>query len=155
MSIFYRISKNNMKESKMFGKYYGRAVHTDTVDLTQVAEEIQANTTAKRADVLAVLTEMINVMQRELCESKRVKIDGLGTFKVTFSSTGVNDIKEYSAKDCIKRFRIVFTPEYTIDKSSGKGRRDAPLLRNVKAVELPYNPNDPNAKPEGGDEPNP
>ena len=150
MSIFYRLNKNNMKESKMFGKYYGRAVHTDTVDLSRVAEAIQENTTAKKADVLAVLTEMVNVMQRELCDSKRMKIDGLGSFKVTFSSTGVNDPKEYNAKDCIKRYRIVFTPEYSIDNSSGKRRRDTPLLRYAKAQEVPFNPID--TKPDtGGD----
>ena len=51
MSIFYRLSQNNMDGSKMFGKWYGRAVHLNTIDLADIAKQIQANTTAKEADV--------------------------------------------------------------------------------------------------------
>ena len=140
MSIFYRLSQNNMDGSKMFGKWYGRAVHLNTVDLAAIAKQIQANTTAKEADVKAVLTELIEVMQRELQNSNRVRLDGIGTFKVTFASKGADTAKEYNPTECVKKFRIVFTPEYTTVKSAeGKRRKDTPLLRNCKAQELPLN----------------
>ena len=156
MSIFYRLHQNNVADSKMFGKWYGRARHLNTVNLAMLAEEIQANTTAKAADVYAVLKELVNVMQRELLNSNRVKIDGLGTFKVSFSSAGADSAKEYNAKDCIKKFRILFQPEYGKDDH---GRRDTPMLRNAKAQELPYNDvkkeTDDGGDTPGGDEPNP
>ena len=140
MSIFYRLSQNNMDGSKMFGKWYGRAVHLGTINLAGIAEQIQANTTAKEADVKAVLTELVEVMQRELQASNRVRIDGIGTFKVTFASKGADTAKEYNPTECVKKFRIIFTPEYTTVKGAeGKRRKDTPMLRNCKAQELPVN----------------
>ena len=140
MSIFYRLHQNNMDGSKMFGKWYGRAVHLNTVDLADIAKQIQANTTAKEADVKAVLTELVTVMQRELQASNRVRIDGIGTFKVTFASKGADTADEWSSLDCVKKFRINFMPEYTTVKAGdGKRRKDTPLLRNCKAKELPVN----------------
>ena len=156
MSIFYRLSQNNMDGSKMFGKWYGRAVHLNTVDLDNIAQQIQANTTAKMADVKAVLTELVEVMQRELQNSNRVRLDGIGTFKVTFASKGADSAKEYNPTECVKKFRIIFTPEYTTVKSAeGKRRKDTPLLRNCKAQELPLNTVVKEEDEEGGDQPEP
>ena len=156
MSIFYRLSQNNMDGSKMFGKWYGRAVHLSTVNLAGIAEQIQANTTAKKADVLAVLTELVEVMQHELEASKRVRIDGIGTFKVTFASKGADTAKEYNPTECVKKFRINFMPEYTTVKTAGgKRRKDTPLLRACKAQELPVNTVIHGDDDEGGDEPQP
>ena len=156
MSIFYRLSQNNMDGSKMFGKWYGRAVHLNTVDLADIAKQIQANTTAKEADVKAVLTELIEVMQRELQNSNRVRLDGIGTFKVTFASKGADTADEWSSLDCVKKFRINFMPEYTTVKAGdGKRRKDTPLLRNCKAKELPVNTVIHGDDEEGGDDQNP
>ena len=156
MSIFYRLSQNNMDGSKMFGKWYGRAVHLNTVDLNDIAKQIQANTTAKEADVMAVLTELVEVMQRELQASSRVRLNGIGTFKVTFASSGADTADLWSALDNVKKFRINFMPEYTTVKTAGgKRRKDTPLLRNCKAQELPVNTVIHGDDDEGGDEPQP
>ena len=145
-----------MDGSKMFGKWYGRAVHLNTVTLNDIAMQIQANTTAKEADVKAVLTELIEVMQRELQNSNRVRLDGIGTFKVTFASKGADTADDWSSLDCVKKFRINFMPEYTTVKTSeGKRRKDTPLLRNCKAKELPVNTVIHGDDEEGGEEPQP
>ena len=123
MSIFYRLHQNNMDGSKMFGKWYGKAVHTQVVSTAEL-------------DILAVLTELSTTMKKELLDSKRVKINGLGSFKVSFSSKGADSAKEYSTKDCVKRFRILFQPEVSTDEY---GRRTHELLRGAKAQELPKN----------------
>jgi hypothetical protein len=51
----------------------------------------------------------------------------------TFSSAGADSAKEYNAKDCIKKFRIIFQPEYSRDEF---GHRTTHLLRGAKAQEL-------------------
>lgn len=136
MSIFYRLHQNNMDGSKMFGKWYGKAVHTQVVSTAELASIMQENCTVKYSDILAVLTELSTTMKKELLDSKRVKINGLGSFKVSFSSKGADSAKEYSAKDCVKRFRILFQPEVSTDEY---GRRTHELLRGAKAQELPKN----------------
>ena len=159
MSIFYRLKQNNIADSKMYGKWYGKAVHTQVVSTAQLASIMQENCTVKYSDIQAVIAELVTTMKRELLDSKRVKINGLGSFKVSISSRGADSAKEYNAKDCVKRYRILFQPEVTTDEY---GRRTHELLRGAKAQELPKNDVDkgdgteetPDA-PAGGDDQNP
>ena len=94
----------------MFGKYYMRAVITNTVDTDTVATRIQQNASVKKSDVLAVLAELSEVIHEYLIDGKAVKLDGIGTFKVAISSEGsVSASEATSAK--IKNERVNFMPE--------------------------------------------
>lgn len=78
MSIFYRLYQNKLKDSKSFGKYYARAIHTDTVDLDDIADVIERNCTLKRSDVKACLTELVEVMRDALQEFQQGAPQRLG-----------------------------------------------------------------------------
>ena len=82
MAVIYKIYKNNNKKNAGFGKYYARAIHNGTANLDDISAIIERNCSMKKSDVKAVLTELVEVMTTHLQDSKRVKIDGLGTFKV-------------------------------------------------------------------------
>ena len=41
---------------------------------------LQRNCTVKKADILAVLDELVETMRDQLQDSKRVKLDGFGSF---------------------------------------------------------------------------
>lgn len=45
MAVFYKLYQDNRKTSSNQGKWYARAVHTGTVDIDDLAEEMQANCT--------------------------------------------------------------------------------------------------------------
>ena len=76
----YKIYMNNNKKNlKTYKKFYARAVHLGTAQLADMAEKIQASCSVKKSDVLAVLTELAEVMTTELQDSKVVKIAGLGS----------------------------------------------------------------------------
>ena len=66
MALLYRLYQNNRKNSEFSGKWYARAVFTNMIDLDGIAERIQRNSTAKKSDCLAVLTEMVEVLRDEL-----------------------------------------------------------------------------------------
>lgn len=91
--------------------WYGRAVHQTTVDLESIAERIQRNCSLKKSDVMGVLTEMVEVMNDEMQNSNKVKIDGLGTFYINIKSSGTIDEKDYNANENIKGFRVKFLAE--------------------------------------------
>ena len=82
MTVKYKLYQEKRKDSKHHGKWYARAIVNDVVHLDAISQEIQDNTTAKKADVYAVLTELVNVMSRHLRNGDRVVIDGFGSFKV-------------------------------------------------------------------------
>ena len=81
MALNYRLYQSNRKDNTK-GKWYARVAHTSTIDTNGLAAIMQANCTVKRSDILAVISELVEVMTTELQNSKRVRIDGFGTFKL-------------------------------------------------------------------------
>lgn len=47
-----------------------------------LAEKMQRNCSVKRSDVKAVLTELVEIMNDEQHAFHRVKLEGLGSFKI-------------------------------------------------------------------------
>lgn len=137
MSVMYRKYQNkNVKNQKCFGKWYARAVTVATMSTDQVSEKIEANCSMKRADVLAVLSEMAVVIKDALNDSKRVVIDGLGAFKPTLHTTPAETSKDFSAGKNVKSIGILFQPQ-TIVTSDGKHVKK--LMEYANATELPKN----------------
>lgn len=118
MAVFYRLYQNKLKNSKVYGKYFARTVHTDMVDLDDIAEVIERNCTLKRSDVKACLTELVEVMRDKMQSSSKVRINGLGIFKINVKSTGVDTPKDFKGTNIIG-YRVAFTPEHTVIKSKG------------------------------------
>ena len=125
MSHLYKLVQNaNEKMTGAFGKWYARPVYTGTIDLDGIAERIQRNSTAKKSDAKAVLTEMVEVITDALQASQRVHINGFGTFKVGMSSKGADDVKKFNILENLKGVRILFQPETSVDKGSHKRVRN-------------------------------
>ena len=139
MSVFYRLHQDKSKNTVRSGKWYARAVPTAVINTRQLAEIMQRNCTVKKSDILAVLDELVETMRDQLQDSKRVKLDGFGSFKIGVSSIGAATANEFSAANHIKGMHIVFTPERTQD-STGKSVKQ--FLQGAKAVELPVNANE-------------
>jgi len=119
--IFYKLIQNKNEEMpKAFNKWYARPVVTETIDLDYIAERIQRNSTAKKSDAKAVLTEMVEVITDALQCSQRVKIDGFGAFKVGISSRGADSEEDYSTAEHVRGMRIIFQPETQTDPSTRK-----------------------------------
>ena len=119
--IFYKLIQNKNEEMpKAFNKWYARPVVTETIDLDYIAERIQRNSTAKKSDAKAVLTEMVEVITDALQSSQRVKIDGFGAFKVGISSRGADSEEDYSTAEHVRSLRIIFQPETQTDPSTRK-----------------------------------
>ena len=130
MALYSLYQNKNEKMTGSFQKWYARPVVTDTKSLTDVALEIQENTTAKEADAYAVLKEMKNVLIKWLKEGYRIKIEGLGSFKLGLRSKGADSVEKFSVTENIKSTRVIFTPEVEVDSATGK--RYKPLIRSVR-----------------------
>ena len=112
--------------------WYGRAVHPSTVNLDAVADRVQQNCSMKKADVLAVLTEMIETMKVEMQNGNKVCLDGFGTFYINLRSKGSLTEEDFNANEFIKGFRVKFLAEGK--KQNGKITRTfTDGLRVVKA----------------------
>ena len=84
MLVFYKLRQEKRQTSKNKGKWYARAVVTEMVDITMLANIMQQNCTVKKSDILAVIAELVEVMKQQLQDSKNVRLDGFGTFRIGF-----------------------------------------------------------------------
>ena len=136
MSVFYRLHQDQSTGTKRSGKWYARAVSTAVINTRQLAEIIQRNCTVKRSDVMAVLEELVEVMKDQMQDSKRVKLDGFGSFKIGIESKGAQTAGKYSVSEHVKGLHVVFMPERTTDSGGNKSKQ---FLQGCRVEELPLN----------------
>ena len=113
MPVFYRLHQDQSVGTKRSGKWYARMVPTATINTRILAEIIQRNCTVKKSDVMAVIEELVEVMKDQMQDSKRVKLDGFGSFKIGINCKGARSAKAFTVNDNIEDLHVVFTPERT------------------------------------------
>jgi predicted histone-like DNA-binding protein len=136
MAVFYRLHQDQSTGTKRSGKWYARAVPTAVIGTRQLAEIIQRNCTVKKSDVMAVLEELVEVMKDQMQDSKRVKLDGFGSFKIGIESKGAQTAGKYSVSEHVTGLHVVFMPERTTDSGGNKSKQ---FLQGCKVEELPLN----------------
>lgn len=136
MSVFYRLSQVTSPKAKGYGKWYPRAVITETIDTDKLAEIMQRNCTVKKADILAVISELIETMADQLQNSKRVKLNGFGSFKIGITGEGADKAADFSVSKNIKGLHVLFQPEV---KTDGNGQRQKTFITGCSVQEAPKN----------------
>ncbi len=131
--LYYRKYKNNNSHSKGYGKWYARAINMETVEIEAIADKMQANCTVKRADILAVLSELGPTIKDMLQESKRVHIPYVGYLKLGISTTGEAEAEKFSARQNVKGVHVIFQAE----KRATNGIRLNTLTDGVVVTEVP------------------
>ena len=136
MSVLYRLSKVTSPKAKGYGKWYPRAVITQTVDTEMLATIMQRNCTLKKADIVAVISELIETMADQLQDSKRVKLNGFGSFKIGIRGEGADSAADFSISKNIKGLHVLFQPEV---KTDGSGLRQKTFITGCSVQEAPKN----------------
>lgn len=129
MAVSYKIKKYVNTASKKNGYFFARSIVTDQMDMDAVATKVQQNCSMKKSDVLAVINELVEVVTEAIQDSKRVKLDGFGSFKIGLSGTLAPSLEDFSLNN-IKGFHVIFQPEYKVDAA---GKRTVKMLDGVKA----------------------
>ena len=91
MSQKFKKLQNQNDDSTAFGKWFATAVYDQHfIETEELAEFIQTQASVKKSDIKAVLDELGSAMKHFFELGQKVKLDGIGIFKVGFSSIGVN-----------------------------------------------------------------
>ncbi len=111
MSVNYKLvqKKHPTKKSEP-AKWY--AVPNSARPLAQKAltRAATANTTTAPIELEAAIELLAAFIPQQLQQGHTVNVPGLGTFRLTFKSEGVEDINLFNAGLMIKSPRVVFTP---------------------------------------------
>ena len=111
MSQKYIKMQNKNRDSAAFGKYFATAVYDKKfVETDELASFIQQQASVKKSDIGAVLDELGEAMKHYFELGQKVRIKGLGIFKVGFSSIGVTKAEDVSSATITDR-HVLFQPE--------------------------------------------
>jgi len=116
--VIYDMYKDNNVSSKSYGHVFGRLVHTETVDTRKLSRHIKEHGSPYTEDVvLGVLTKAESCILEMLLESKKVKIDGLGTLYLMAENKkgGELTIEEFNPKTSLRGLHIRFLPDSTTE----------------------------------------
>ena len=150
MAVLYRLAKNNNEYNASYGKWFAQSVMTETVDTDALATIMQRNCTVKKSDIRAVITELIETMQDQLQNSKRVKLNGFGAFKIGIENVrrGAESADKFDARKNIKALHVLFQPEVKTDSS---GQRQKTFISGCGVQEAPKNDVDTSKPKESGE----
>ena len=111
MSQKFVKTRNNNPQSPAYGKYYAQAAYDENfIETEEIAAFIQQQATLKKSDIIATLSELGEAIKHFFELGQKVRLDGVGIFKVGFSSIGVDKAEDCTASTITTR-RILFSPE--------------------------------------------
>lgn len=109
--MHYTLKKENRPMLKNYGRYKAVAVHYNTVTTERLCEEIQNNCTLKKGDVMAVLSELSDLLIQHLQDGDKVRLDGIGLLKIEIESEKVDRPEDFNVRRDVRHFRIHLLPE--------------------------------------------
>ena len=111
MSQKFTKLQNKNDESTAYGKWFATAVYDQHfIETEELANYIQQQASVKKSDIKAVLDELGGAMKHYFELGQKVKLEGIGIFKVGFSSIGAATKEDCSASNITTR-RVLFQPE--------------------------------------------
>ena len=100
-----------------------------------LALRISERCTVTEPDILAVISALVFEMNQVLKDGNRVKLDGLGTFRVGIHSQGVQKAEDFNAQRDIYGAHVLFSPTVTIDAMKRRVKTLISGLRIQEAVQ--------------------
>ena len=112
--IFYLLKQNNIKNSKVKGKWFAHGKTVEVLNTRKMANHISEHGSIYTPDVVfGVLEKFRSCLLEMLLNSKRVKIDGLGIFFTTLENEagGAAKKEDFSPSKNLKGLHIRFLPD--------------------------------------------
>ena len=112
--IIYEVYQNQNEHSRAFGKFYARVKYLESMNTRRLSNHIAEHGSIYTPDVVyGVMEKFRSCLIEMLLESKRVKIEGLGTFYATIecSKGGAVSKDKFNVQKNIEGLHIRFLPE--------------------------------------------
>lgn len=102
------VERKDPQNPEVPGKYYAQAQARGEAGIREMSQRIQQMCTVTRADVLAVLTALEDVIAESLSNGEIVRLGELCSLRVSLSSDGTDTKEEFHSRLITKK-RILFT----------------------------------------------
>ena len=118
--ILYEVKQNQNSSSVAYGKWFAQVKTLETLNTRKLAQHISEHGSIYTPDVVyGVLEKFRSCLLEMLLESKKVKIEGLGTFYTTLENTkgGAQSKDKFNVNSHLKALHIRFLPEQTTEEN--------------------------------------
>ena len=118
--ILYEVKKNQNTSSSAYGKWFAQIKTLETLNTRKLANHISEHGSIYTPDVVyGVLEKFRSCLLEMLLESKKVKIEGLGTFYCTVENTkgGAAKKEDFNVNKHLKALHIRFLPEQEAEQN--------------------------------------
>ena len=118
--ILYEVKQNQNSYSQAYGKWYAQIKSLETLNTRKLANHISEHGSIYTPDVVyGVLEKFRSCLVEMLLESKKVKIEGLGTFYCTLENqkNGALKKEDFNVNKHLKALHIRFLPEQTTEEN--------------------------------------
>ena len=112
--IFYLLKQNKVTSSKIYGKWFAHGKTVEVLNTRKMAQHIAEHGSIYTPDVVfGVLEKFRSCLLEMLLNSRRVKIDGLGTFFTTIENEpgGAAKKEDFTPQKNLKALHIRFMPD--------------------------------------------
>ncbi|MDO4229908.1 MAG: HU family DNA-binding protein [Capnocytophaga sp.] len=105
----YHLVQKANPQDRSKTKWYANAVTSAKVGQKDIAKTISSKSSLTVGDIANVIQNLLEELPKELVKGNSVKLGDFGTFRISISSEGVENEKDFNAS-MIKDVRIIFTP---------------------------------------------
>ena len=118
--ILYEVKKDTNTASRTYGMWFGYVKSLETLNTRKLANHISEHGSIYTPDVVyGVLEKFRSCLIEMLLNSKKVKIEGLGTFYTTLENTkgGAESKEDYTPQKNMKALHIRFLTEHSTEEN--------------------------------------
>ena len=150
MPVLVKVYQNKIKDSKSFGKWYGRVASTKTMTYQELCKHMSEHNSVYGEDVcLGVANKLQSCILEQLLEGKKVQFGELGTFYLSLSSNGAAKEEDFNLGSNIKGLYLRFAPSrQDVNDLSSKSLKKKAVFMNAKDL---IEPKTKKSDDEGGD----
>ena len=90
-------------------KFFAAPITIGKITIEQIADDLVLISSISIGDILSILRNLLDALPKYLLKGYSVQLGDLGTFRISFSSEGVDDPKEFVVAK-IRNKKILFLP---------------------------------------------
>jgi len=105
----YKLIERSNPLDRTKTKLYASPVNDGTITQKMISTDIMDLSSLSRGDISNVLESLIATMPKYLLMGKSIKLGDFGTLRLSFSSDGVDEAKDFNT-NMIRGVKVVFTP---------------------------------------------
>lgn len=113
-------TRRNPLKPQEAAKYYAQPVYDGTIDIDVIAKRIAGRSSLTAGDIKNVLSNFLEELPNYMLLGRSVKLNELGTFRISFSSEGVVKPEDFKAS-MIKDVKIIYTPDSALKTAIQNG----------------------------------